>query len=386
VDTDVAVVGLGAVGSSALWRLAARGVPVLGFEQFCPGHPYGSSHGLTRLYRLAALEGPQYVPLGQLALRLWRQLEEDTGTTLLTTTGGLMIGHPDSEVVRGTWGSAREHGLRHEILTARELRQRFPQHVIADSDIAIFDPAAGVLRPEQAIRAAVRRAEAGGTRILRNVRVTAIEPDAEGVTVRTETRSFRAGELVLAAGAWTRKLLTGPDFRHDVRRVVMSWFEPREGAAAQFKPAVFPVFVRSLAAGGAWGVPAIDGQLVKIGPETYAERDDDPDDIDRATYGSDTTEVSAYVARYLPGLIPEPVKVQPCVIARSSDDHFIIGRHDGLPHVVIAAGLGGHGFKYATAIGEVAASLATGAASPVPVAEFSPGRSSQSPAAASSCC
>jgi sarcosine oxidase len=375
VDADFGVVGLGAMGSAALWRLAARDVSVMGLEQFRPGHPYGSSHGLSRIYRLAALEGPQYVPLGRLAMDLWRQLEHDSGTMLLTTTGGLMIGSPDSEAVRGTLRSAQQHDLPHEILTADELRKRFPQHVVADdSDMAVLDPAAGVLRPELGIKAAVQRAESGGAGAVRNVRVTSIEPDADGVTVHTDARSFRFGELVLTTGAWTDKLLAGPRLQHHVRRVVMSWFEPREGTASQFSPTAFPIFVRSVPEGGAWGVPAIDGPLVKIGSEACPERHDDPDDIDRAVYPADTTEVSAYVARYLPGLNPEPVKIQPCMMAESQDGHFILGRPDGLPHIVLAVGMCGHGFKYAPAVGEIAASLAIGSAPPVPVGSFSPDR------------
>jgi sarcosine oxidase len=376
MDAPVGVVGLGAIGSCALWRVAAQDTPVLGFEQFYPGHPYGSSHGLTRLYRLAALEGPQYVPLGQLALNLWHQLEAENNATVLTTTGGLNIGSPDSEVIRGTLESVQKFDLPHEVLTAGELRTRFPQHAVTDAEVAVIDPSAGVLRPERGINAAIASAEKRNARVVRNVRVTGIEPDADGVTVHTEARSFRVGELVVAAGAWTQKLLPAPEFSHHVKRVVMSWFQPRDNEAATFAPEVFPVFVRDVpdTDTGAWGVPAVDGPLVKIGPETYADHEDDPDNIDRAIYASDTAGVSEYVRRYLPGLDPQPVKVQPCMIAPSQDDHFILGRHESLPHVVLAGGLGGHGFKYATAIGEVAASLATGAGSPVPIGTFTPDR------------
>jgi sarcosine oxidase len=376
MDAPVGVVGLGAIGSCALWRVAAQETPVLGFEQFYPGHPYGSSHGLTRLYRLAALEGPQYVPLGQLALRLWRQLEAENDAEILAAMGGLNIGSPDSEVIRGTLESVQKFDLPHELLTADELRTRYPQHAITDAEVAVIDPAAGVLRPERGINAAVQSAERQNARVVRNVRVTGIEPDADGVTVHTEARSFRVGELVLATGAWTQKLLPSPEFSHHVKRVVMSWFRPREGDAASFAPDAFPVFVRDVpdTGMGAWGVPAIDGPLVKIGPETYADHEDDPDNIDRAIYAADTAGVSEYVKRYLPGLDPRPVKVQPCMIAPSQDDHFILGRHESLPHVVLAAGLGGHGFKYATAIGDVASSLALGAGSPVPIGGFTPDR------------
>lgn len=380
MDAQVGVVGLGAIGSCALWRLAAQGTPALGFEQFYPGHPYGSSHGLTRLYRLIALEGPQYVPLGQLALRLWRELEEESDATILTTTGGLNIGSPDSEVIRGTLESAQKFDLPHQLLTADELRTRYPQHAVTGDEVAVIDPDAGVLRPERGIEAAAKSAASRDARVVRNVRVTGIEPDADGVTVHTEARSFRVGELVLSAGAWTHKLLPSPEFSHSVKRVVMSWFRPRGGDAAKFAPEQFPVFIRDVPGTdmGAWGVPAVDGPLVKVGPETYSDHDDDPDNIDRAIYIADTAHISEYVRRYLPGLDPRPIKVQPCVIAPSQDDHFILGRHESLPHVVLAAGLGGHGFKYATAIGEVAASLALGAGSPVPIGAFTPERLSYS--------
>jgi sarcosine oxidase len=285
-----------------------------------------------------------------------------------------MIGHPDSEVVRGTLQSAKEHGLPYEVLTAGELRRRFPQHTVADSDVAVTDPAAGVLRPERAIVAAMHKARSGGAQVLENVRVIAIEPHADGVTVHTAARSFRVGELILSAGAWAGRLLPPPEFHHRVRRSVMIWFEPCEGWASQFAPEKFPIFVRDIPNSGAWGVPAIDGPLVKIGPKNHPRIETDPETIDRATYAADAAPASEYVERYLPGLNPVPVKLQPCIVAPSRDDHFILGRHHDLPHVVLAAGLGGRGFKYAAAIGEVVASLATGEPSPVPVGVFSPER------------
>lgn len=375
MDADVGVVGLGAAGSSTLWRLAKRRISVLGFEQFAPGHPFGSSHGQSRLFRLAALESPHYVPLGQLALQLWQQLETETATEVLTVTGGLMIGHPDCQVVAGTLDSAKQHGLPYEMLEAEQLRRSYPQHsAVADSDVAILDPAAGVLRPERALRAAVSRAKEQGARVLEHVQVVALEPDADGVTIHTAARSFRVGELVLAVGAWIDKLLPAPEFHHRARRIVMNWFTPQEGRTAEFSPERFPIFVRDIPGSGAWGSPAVDGGLVKVGPEAYLRKEIDPDDLDRAIYAADSVPGREYVEQYLTGLDPIPVKLQPCMVAPSQDDHLVIGRHADFPHVVFAAGLGGLGFKYAAAIGEVSASVATGATSPVPIGFFSPER------------
>jgi sarcosine oxidase len=375
VDADIGVVGLGAAGSSTLWRLSHRRLSVLGFEQFVPGHPYGSSHGLSRLFRLAALEGPRYVPLGQLARKLWRQLEQETGTEVLTVTGGLMIGHPESGVVAGTLESAKQHDLPYGVLEASELRQRFPQHrEIADSDVAVIDPAAGVLRPERALVAAVSYAKAKGAQVLENVRVEAAEPDADGVTVHTVVRSFRVGKLILAVGAWIDRLLPESEFHHRTRRSVIRWFQPLEGCAADFSPDRFPIFVRDIPGSGAWGVPAIDGGLVKVAPTAYPRIETDPDALDRGIYAADAVPGRKYVERYLAGLDPTPVKMEPCMVARSLDDDLILGWHPTLSHVIMAAGLGGLGFKYSVAIGEVCASLATGEASPVPISAFSPER------------
>jgi sarcosine oxidase len=379
MDADVAVVGLGAAGSMALWRLSVRGLSVLGIDQFRPGHPFGSSHGLTRVFRLAAREGPAYVPLGQLSRRLWLELGETCGVEILTTTGGIMIGPPDSLVVQGTIDSAKAHDLAHEILTAGQLRHRYPQHVVTAGDIAVVDPHAGVLRPETAIKQAVRLATGTGARVLTDVRVTAIEPAANHVRLVTAGRTYQVGHLVLAAGAWTGKLLPVVAAGSRLRRLVTTWFQPRRSADPDFRPGAFPIFVRAVRDNGAWGHGAVDGPLVKVGTLGYAPGEPDPDDLDRAIYATDLDEVSRYVADYLPGLDPRPVKMQPCMIALSADEDFLLGPHPELPNITLLAGLGGHGFKYAAGLGEIAASLATTGQSPVQVDGFQPQRRSGQP-------
>src|SRR5437763_1231043 len=159
LHTDVAVVGVGAIGSATLWRLAERGVSAVGFERFEPGHDRGSSHGETRIFRTAYLEGPGYVPLAQRGIELWRELERVTGTDLMTTNGALMLGSRDSDVITGTMESIRVHHLPHDLLDAPELRARYPTHRVGDDDVGIFEHEGGFLRPERAVVAAAGRAE-----------------------------------------------------------------------------------------------------------------------------------------------------------------------------------------------------------------------------------
>src|SRR5207249_4411732 len=149
---DVIVAGLGGMGSAAAYHLAARGKRVLGVDQFSPPHDKGSSHGKNRVVRQAYYEDPSYVPLLLRAYELWRELD------LLTITGGLMIGRPDSEVVAGSLRSARQHSLPHELLDAGQIRRRFPAFTPSNETVALFEKNAGFVRPEAAVRTHLDRA------------------------------------------------------------------------------------------------------------------------------------------------------------------------------------------------------------------------------------
>ena len=153
VAHDVIVVGLGAMGSATAYELARRGMRVLGLDRFSPPHTFGSSHGETRIIREAYFEHPVYVPMVQRAYELWRDLEKESGVTLLRETGGVMIGRPDSDLVKGARHSAELHGLRHEMLTAGEVRKRFPALHPESDMVAVWEPRAGVLFPEACISA-----------------------------------------------------------------------------------------------------------------------------------------------------------------------------------------------------------------------------------------
>src|SRR6266851_1432302 len=204
---DVAIVGLGAMGALTAWRLAARGARVIGFERFRPGHDQGSAHGDTRIFRTAYFESPEYVPLLQRAHGLWRDLEHESGAELLTLTGGLAIGPPDGELVAGVLNSARQSRLPHRLLDPGEMNRLYPQHRLEAGDVAVLDEQAGFLRPELSVAAAVGRAEAVGARLMTETEVTAIIAADGRVVVETSRGRFAAERALVAAGAWTSKLL-----------------------------------------------------------------------------------------------------------------------------------------------------------------------------------
>src|SRR5436309_3662357 len=169
---DVILLGLGGMGSAAAYQLAARGQRVLGLERHRPAHDQGSSHGQSRVIRQAYYEDPAYVPLLLRAYELWRQLESDSGKELLTITGGLMLGAPDSAVVAGSLRSAKQHGLPHELLDAREIRKRFPQFNPGSDAVALYEKNAGGVRPEEAVRAHLELAARRGATLEFETEVT----------------------------------------------------------------------------------------------------------------------------------------------------------------------------------------------------------------------
>ena len=247
------------MANDAAWRLAARGARVLGLEQFTPGHNQGSSHGELCIIRTAYFSDPRYVPLAQAAFPLWRQLEAESGDSLLTMTGALMIGAPYSRVVRGALASAHQHGLAHQLLDAASLEARYPQHRLAPGEVAVQEAAAGVLRPEAAIRAAAARSVALGAEIRTGTTVRQLPPIAGGLKVETDDGSFSAPVVIAAAGAWTGPLL--PDLRLplQVERQMLAWFPVAD--PAPYDPARCPVYIHEIGPGRyRYGFPTLDAR------------------------------------------------------------------------------------------------------------------------------
>lgn len=360
LDADFGVVGLGAMGSHAFWRLATRGASVLGFEQFQPGHNQGSTHGSTRLFRTLCLEHPGLVPVARRSLQLWRELEQLSGRRIVRLTGGLMIGHRDSEIIENVQRAADAHGQDVRRLSSADLRKEFPQHAeLDDDDVALLDPDAGVGRPENAVLSATEAAVASGGRLISRTGVDEIELVDRGALIRTPARDFLVGQVIITAGPWTYQLV--PDLPYQPIRTPLTWFRAKADPAA-YDLDRFPTFIRECQDGNRfWGHGSDDDHGVKIGPEDdphYAEVN--PDEVDRSISLADHELVSAQVSRFLPGLDPQPTSTAPCMITRSPDMQFILGRPRRDPRLLIGGGDSGHAFKHAAGIGEALAQMAVG--------------------------
>jgi sarcosine oxidase len=239
---DVAVIGLGAMGSATLWRLAARGARVVGIDRFAPPHDLGSSHGESRIIRTAYFEDPAYLPLLREAFPLWRELERDSGEQLLTMTGAAMIGRMSSEVIRGAQRTATMYALPHEIFQGAEAARRFPQHRLRRDDVVLHEHEGGVLRPELGVAAALRAARDRGAQVVTDTTVHAVDPHDGGVRIITGGDTIEARSAVVCAGAWTGRLVPELAPHLWVERQVNAWFPLHD--AGEFAAEGFAVFIR----------------------------------------------------------------------------------------------------------------------------------------------
>jgi len=365
---DVAVIGLGAMGSAALHHLASRGQTVVGLEQFAPGHDRGSSHGDTRIIRLGYFEHPSYVPLVRAAYPLWRALERQSGQSLLHITGIIELGAPDGTLVAGTLRSSRAHGLAHEVLDAAGITRRFPALRAPAGFIGVFQPEGGILAAEPAIHAQLALAKAAGAETRTSETVRAIEPKAGGVRIVTDTGLIEAGQAIVAAGPWLKKLL--PDFPVPVRvtRQVLGWFEPVD-------PAIFgrdrcPVFMIENADGIFYGFPAGPKPGIKFAKHHHEDETADPAARVRPMSGADEALLRAALAAHLPAANGKLLDATTCLYTMAPDGDFILDRLPGSPDIIVASPCSGHGFKFAPVIGEILADLATTGATRHDISRF----------------
>lgn len=365
----VVVVGVGGVGSAALYHLARRGVPALGLERFDVPHDRGSSHGESRILRLAYFEHPAYVPMARRALELWQALERESGERLFVRTGGIDGGAEEGRIFQGALAACREHGLPHEVLDGSALRQRVPALRVPRLDRFVVQPDAGVLVPERCIEAHVRMAEALGAHLRTGVRVAGWEVEGDGVRVHLDDgEEVRARHLVLTPGPWASRLLepavaagaVAPELR--VERQVVGWLAPEE--PEPFGPEALPVFNLEVGGGHHYGFPALAGRGPKVGRFGHLHEQVGADAVSRQVTRADVELLQGWADHHLirAGAIED---TSVCLFTHSRDGHFIV---DGVPDLPVTVGCGfsGHGFKFASVLGEALAARVTD--DPLPVA------------------
>jgi len=354
---DTIVVGLGGMGSAAAFHVARRGKRVVGLEQFTLAHDRGSSHGRSRVTRQAYFENPAYVPLLGRANELWTELQRDSGKRLMEITGGLMLGPPDGGVVKGTLASARTHGLPHEVLEAAEVRRRFPAFSVGDDKIGVLDKVAGVLFPEDCIRAHAAAATQAGAELRWQEPVVSWNATDDTVEVTTAQGTYVAGNLVLCAGPWMGELLAGLRVPLAVERNVLYWFRPTTDVAL-FAPDRFPVFLIEYEPGKLfYGFPALADDGIKVARH-HTGVWCSPTDIRREVDQDEIREARGILERNLPTVNGDLLSATTCMYTNTPDGHFIIDRDPRHPNVILASPCSGHGFKFASVIGEVLADLA----------------------------
>ncbi len=368
---DVIVVGLGAMGSATAYQLAKRGAKVLGLDRFAPPHAFGSSHGDTRVTRLASGEGAEYTPFARRSNEIWRELEQASGQTLLVHNGLLVISgkgpraqtHGNADFLQTTIDAAKAHNVAHELLSDADIRGRFPAFAVADGDHGYFEPTGGFLHPEACIKAQLDEARRLGATINSNEAAVGFSATGGGATVTTARDTYSAGQIVVSAGAWLPKLLPKPmNDLFAVRRQALYWFriddkEPLE----RYRPEAFPVFIwqtprKQTIYGFPWvgtEVPAIKNATEQYDTTTTA------DGVERNVSPAEIADMyGTYTADFFPGLHNDCIKTAVCMYTCTPDSRFVIDRFPLQENVIFASPCSGHGFKHSAAIGEAIAVLA----------------------------
>ena len=372
MNYDVIVVGLGAMGSATLYELSRRGIRALGIDQYEPPHRLGSTHGRTRIIREAYFEHPLYVPLVRRAYELWDQLEHEAERRLFHRTGGLMIGPADGVLVSGSRLSAVEHGVTHEMLSAADVRRRWPAYDPPDSHVALFELRAGLLLPEACVETYLDLARSGGAATHLGERVIDWNASGGGVTVRTDRAMYYGDRLVLTSGAWLPSLVRDVSLPLTIERQMFHWFEPTAHrelhhgdrcplALWEFEPdrmvAMFPDL----------------GDGVKTGVHHEGEQTD-PASVRRTTSREEDAGIRHLLARLMPDAAGRQLEARVCLYTNTPDKDFLIDAHPRHANVFLVSPCSGHGFKFASAIGEIAAELAAHGESKFDLTPFRLGR------------
>jgi monomeric sarcosine oxidase len=367
---DVIVVGGGVMGCAAAYHLAKDGLRVRLLEQFAVGHTYGSSHGPSRIIRLA-YDGADYVQLARASYALWHDLEAESGASLMLKVGGFDFGSPDAFMLAGIRTTYEALDVPFEAVDRDEIVRRFPQFNLSEDTIGYYQPDYSLLAADQCVTTLAAQARYHGVTFHENEPVRRIRPTPKGVTVRTEQGTYAASRLILSAGSWLPPLLRqlDLDLPLTVTKEQLAFFKPPDPAV--FRPGRFPLFIHrfpgttSLGSGfPIFGHTGVKMMLDRIGPAV------DPGHPDYTIDRSRLDRLHAYVASVLPALGNDIIETVTCRYTMTPDEDFVIDPHPAYPQIVIASPCSGHGFKFGIVIGRILADLAVRGATEYPIERF----------------
>ena len=352
------------MGSSACYHLANRGCKVLGLEQFDIAHEFGAHAGQSRIIRKAYFENSDYVPLLERAYENWQSLEEESGTQVYFKTGLVYFGPPDQLLIKGVKESASLYNIALEEVDRASASKRFPSFRIPDDFDILFEPEAGFVTPESAIRLFAQQASKKGAEIHPHEKVLDWKQDGQGVVVKSDRDVYSGKKLIITAGPWARKLIPTVANKLRITRQFVAWISPRKWN--DFELGNFPCWLMTdeSTRGCYYGFPILNES--KFGPPRglklahhHPAMETDPDEVQRQMTQEDGEDLNYVLDKYLPGCFESLLSHKICLYANSPDEDFIIDKLPGYEdYVAIACGFSGHGFKFASVVGEILADMA----------------------------
>ena len=355
-EYDIAVVGLGGIGSATAYWAAREGASVIGFEQFELGHDRGASHDHSRIIRLS-YHTPGYVELARAAYDAWAALEADADQRLIVRTGGLDLFPPDAAIAPGDYrDSLSAAGVEYEWLDGAEIRRRWPQFVVGDDVHGLFQEAGGIAPAARATEMHQRLADEHGARLMSSTPVDALQPADGEVAVTAGGETYRARRVVIAADAWANELLTplGITLPLTVLREQVTYFD--SSVLDRFAPDRLPVWIW-MDEPSFYGFPVYGEDAIKAAqdcggqPTTARTRSFDPDPAELARLVAFMTRLFGSDA------IGAPRRTKTCLYTLTPDRDFVLDAVPGTPEVIVALGAA-HGFKFASWFGRTLTELA----------------------------
>jgi len=383
MDFEYIVIGGGAMGTATAYQLARDGKSILLLEQFEIGHDRGSSHGESRIIRLSYWN-PVYVKLAVAAYKIWDEIEADSATQLIWRTGGLDLASPDAISFHNRVKSLQEEKVEHEVIDAHEIHSRYPQFHVTPDTLGLVQDDAGLVYADLAIQTMADMAKKHGATIVDNAPVKSISLKDDGAEINTEDNTYRCKKLVISAGGWIGPMVAklGIELPLVVTHEQFAFFHASKPELFEFGK--FPVFIHldtdpSTNVSSRYGFPSFKQEGVKVAQEHLPPV---PTTADTRSFEIDETrmkQLQDYVKTTLPDAFGEVLYAKTCLYTRTPDDHFIIDKLPGYPHVIVGSICSGHGFKFTSVMGRILADLATAGETSYPIDLFSMRRFQEKP-------